>query len=646
MSPARTLVVARAAEDVSWVDDVGTGFQAVHVYCKGMTPLEDLTLAHLNTRVLRDVGGRAHTFLNHVALAYDKLDPDGLTLFSGGAPRPASTPLLARADALGFAPLVLVDAPADPGFAAWFEATVGAKPEAKLKGVPAGGAFAVRNARLLARPKALYADLAKAVESGAVPGAWLDAAWPGLLGAPPGAAAPAEALKPGETPPVRVLLAGTHPYQQNGYSRVVYELARRLAARKDLKLTVYGFQKAPDGMRPAAERAVPPEVTVFDAAGAEVPRKGGFNDAYFGTYLKQNPQDVVIIYNDLAVTTMMVTNLVDHHGRDRRARPFALVSYFDQVYDTQRKRHVKMLAEEFDGIIAFSDEWKANAQRLVGAEASARIHWGVVGHGLDPLQTFPVTRRLARHYFAVPNDAFVVLNLNRNTPRKRYDHVVMAYAVVAAEIESRIAQGKTCQPLRFLIATAMQGAWDIPELFEQECVRLGMPAEACYKYLIGVSAPQSMTDRDVNIMHSVADVHCTMADGEGFGLCSMESAAVGVAQVANAIGGITAVLDDSCALLVKPTHVYHVTNLHDAIGGRPVAGDYREAAAAILKYYDSPVLRASHGQAARKKITTSQDFSWDALAARFGDYALAVHAKKQAERESEAPVVVIKSEQT
>ena len=439
---------------------------------------------------------------------------------------------------------------------------------------------------------------------------------------------------PSRAPPVRLLLAGTHPHQSNGYSRVVYELMLRLAKRDDIKLTLYAFQRGP--VRPQdAERPIPPNVTVFDAASAENPKRAGFNEAFFGEFLRRDPQDVVVVYNDLSVVAMLTDNMREHHPKERDERPFAFVCYLDQVYPTQKKRYLDMLSRDFDGIIAFTEEWKRTIQAQLPPDVDRRMAWSTLPHGLDPQHSFPVTRRLARHYFGLPQDAFVVLNVNRNVPRKRYDHVMMAYARMAAEVEKA---GPSARPVRFVIATAMHGCWDLPEIFESECVRLGMAPETCRKYLVGLSNPQAMSDRDVNILHSAADVHFSMADGEGFGLCSLESAAVGVANVATAVGGIHAYLDDQSALLVRPKWEFYVSNIRDNIGGRAEVSDPADGAAALLRYYRDDTLRAEHGRKSRERIIKSGDFDWDVLAARFANYVLDTHRAHQASRKPDSDV--------
>ena len=429
---------------------------------------------------------------------------------------------------------------------------------------------------------------------------------------------------------MRVLLCGTHPSQQNGYSRVVFELARRIARRPDdIALTIFGFQRAQGAAGPNdAARALPPNVVVYDAAAAENPKRQGFGEARIGSYLQLVPQDIVVIYNDLAVTAMLVEDIVRVHGSDKTKRPFKLVSYVDQVYLCQKRRYLDLLEREFDGIITFTYAW-GNVLRSQ-LRAPNALGWAVMEHGMDATSHYPVTRRLARAYFGIDQTAFVVLNLNRNVPRKRYDHVMTAYAAVAAEVErlelEATASASAVRQVRFLIGTDLNGWWELPELFEREFVKRGGSIEAARKYIIGVATPQTLSDRDTNILHSVADVHVSAADGEGWGLCSFEAAACGVANVATAVGGVKDYLAGDCAILVEPKWRYYVDNSRDHIGGETEVSDPEDIAAGILRYYRDEDLRARHADAGRVHVTTSPKYSWDRLACVFADFCVAVHS--------------------
>ena len=427
-------------------------------------------------------------------------------------------------------------------------------------------------------------------------------------------------------PPIRVLLCGTHPSQQNGYSRVVYELGRRLASRPDdIALTIYGFQRAQNGAAGPNDttRALPPNVVVYDAAAAENPKHLGFGESRIGAFLKLCPQDVVVIYNDLAVTAMLVQDILRVFGAEKASRPFKLVSYVDQVYLCQKRRYLDMLERDFDGIITFTQAW-GDLLRDQLASSAPSMKWAVMEHGMDATSHYPVTRRLARAYFGIDQTAFVVLNMNRNVPRKRYDHVMTAYASVAATVERLEADASSSpeavRPVRFVIGTDMIGCWELPELFEREFVKRGGRREAARKYLVGIATPQALTDRDVNILHSVADVHVSAADGEGWGLCSFEAAASGVANVATAVGGVKDFLGPDRAHMVTPKWHYYVDNSRDHIGGETEVSDPEDVAAGILRYYRDEDLRARHGAAARAHVTSNPKYSWDRLAGVFADF--------------------------
>ena len=41
---------------------------------------------------------------------------------------------------------------------------------------------------------------------------------------------------------IKTILCGTHPGKYNGYSKVVFELAKYLSSCEDIQLHIFGFQ--------------------------------------------------------------------------------------------------------------------------------------------------------------------------------------------------------------------------------------------------------------------------------------------------------------------------------------------------------------------------------------------------------------------
>jgi glycosyltransferase involved in cell wall biosynthesis len=124
-----------------------------------------------------------------------------------------------------------------------------------------------------------------------------------------------------------------------------------------------------------------------------------------------------------------------------------------------------------------------------------------------------------------------------------------------------------------------------------------------------------MSDRDINILYNACDIGINTCDGEGFGLCQFEHAALGCPQVAPKIGGIQEFLNESNSTLIDVKWKYYIDKQRDGIGGIGEIGDTLEYADAIWKYYMDKNLVKTHGKKARKDIL--QHYRWDILNKHF-----------------------------
>jgi glycosyltransferase involved in cell wall biosynthesis len=446
---------------------------------------------------------------------------------------------------------------------------------------------------------------------------------------------------PDKTPSrLRVAFAGTHPSQFNGYSRVTYELCSRLALDPETELFVFGFQSSGGGAAgQAVQRRLPPNVHVYDAAACEVPADRGFGIGQMAAYLKAVRPDVFVVYNDPIVVGKCASALFGLPEEDRRGVLF--VPYLDQIYMHLKPAFVGMLNRCASAVICFTPYWEQVLADQGGTSPTAHLR-----HGFDPARHFPVPRDLARAYFGMSPDDFVVLNLNRNQPRKRWDVCLKAWAefvqrrrAASAEAEAEGARpGKTA---KLLIATSLNGAWNLMEIYNRELAKRGISPEDGRKHIVMLTAPQAMADSQINILYSAADVGINTADGEGFGLCTFEHAGVGVPQVASRVGGITDFLDDGSAALCDEAYRYYVDESRDHVGGEAQLVDPYDVYNALELYYGDPETASRHGLAARSKIAASPDYSWDRLAERFSDILHEVHNRspfaRLPEKKAEAP---------
>jgi glycosyltransferase involved in cell wall biosynthesis len=413
---------------------------------------------------------------------------------------------------------------------------------------------------------------------------------------------------------LRVMLCGTYPIgQSNGYSRVVYYIAKHLGLKTDIALTIYGFQNYKQTMGSQLRNDIPSSVTLHDALATEDPKRHGFGEKEIASYLRKNPQDLVIIFNDMVITTALTQTIAQELTPEER-KQFLLVSYMDQVYPYQKKQYIELLNNYFDAVVAFTPYWESVVRKLGLKPEIPSFHFP---HGFDHTLYFPIPKKIARLFYNIPQDAFVVLNLNRNQPRKRWDHTIMAWAIVVKKYmdAQKTNPQKKLRPLKLMIATAIQGFWDLLEVYENELGKYGITLEQGKEFIITVAKPQQMSDRDINIMYNACDIGLNTCEGEGFGLCQFEHAAVGCPQVCPNIGGFKEYLHPKISSLIEPKWNYYVDKQRDGIGGYAEVGDVNDYAEAIWKYYTNPTLVQKHGSMARKEIL--QHYRWSTMVDHF-----------------------------
>ena len=439
---------------------------------------------------------------------------------------------------------------------------------------------------------------------------------PSTVTVPP-VSVPAETAKKSGNGKYRVMFCGTYPIgQSNGYSRVVYYIAKFLGKREDIQLTVYGFQNYKQTAGSDMRNDIPSSVILHDALATEDPKRSGFGEKEVAAYLKQNPQDMVVIFNDMVITSALVQNIMTQMTPDER-KAFKLVSYMDQVYPYQKKQYIDMLNTYFDAVITFTPYWRKTARKL-GLKPEVPCY--VLPHGFDHHLYYPIPKNLARMYFSLPEDAFTILNLNRNQPRKRWDHTMMAFADVVAR-HYKLTQDKVHKkqpvprPIKLMIATVASGYWELMEVFEHELSQRGVPIDYGKECIVALAKPQQVSDRDINILYSACDLGLNTCEGEGWGLCQSEHAAVGAPQVAPKIGGLQEFLHADNSTLIEAKWKYYIDKQRDGIGGIAEVGDPKEYADAIWKYYTQPHLTEKHGKKARMEIL--QHFRWETVVDHF-----------------------------
>ena len=191
--------------------------------------------------------------------------------------------------------------------------------------------------------------------------------------------------------------------------------------------------------------------------------------------------------------------------------------------------------------------------------------------------------------------AFLVLNCNRNQPRKRLDLTLHAFAAFAA--------GKPPGVRLCLHSGRRGGGCDVPDLAR----RLGI-ADRLILTAVDDAHP-AFSDQQLNLLYNACEVGINTALGEGWGLCSFEHAATGAAQVVPAHSACLELWHGAAELVPVRRRV----PLGPVLQGAEI--DPAAAAAALERLYsDRAHLEAMSAAALRRAADPA--LRWSAVGAR------------------------------
>lgn len=393
---------------------------------------------------------------------------------------------------------------------------------------------------------------------------------------------------------LKVVLFATHPQASNGYSAICYRLAKEISKRDDIALTIFGFQHYYTIENHRTD--FPANVSIYDAFAHENPKSNGFGLDLVDAFMKEHRPDVCGIYNDSTIVSAFMTKI--------RASevPTKIFLYYDQVTPYQKKQYIDIINKMADKVITFTPYWEK-----VVKELGCTVPTDFLCHGVDSDIYYPVPKDIARRYFGVnPND-FIVVNTNRNQPRKRWDIVMKAFA----EVVSRLPDA----PIKLLIGTAVTGAWNLFEIFERECKKRNIPKDIGMRRLIVVDNGQRLSDFANNLLLNCGDIGINACEGAGFELVQVEMGLCGKPQVIPNIGGLQESFDESCSYVIEPTMAYYIDSSRDSVGGEAFVCDYVDYADGIIHYYEHRDELEKHGKILRDRFL--RKYRWKDIGNKF-----------------------------
>ncbi len=263
---------------------------------------------------------------------------------------------------------------------------------------------------------------------------------------------------------------------------------------------------------------------------------------------------------------------------------------------------------ELDCFVAFTEFGRAtlvNRFREAGFGHTPRIER--IAHGVDTTLFFPIAGgsgdravaesryRARRELFGRANkmeDAFIVLNANRNQPHKRIDISRKGFAL--------FAKGK---PDTVKLYLHMEGG---PSDSGGPCIddRI-LPTRK------GPEHPSVPCER-LNLIYNACDVGINTSEGEGWGLVSFEHAATGAPQIVPRHSACEELWRDAACLIEPDPHA--MTKSYGLATGRAVTAEAVAEALEVL--YTNPDERRRLSRAAVKNATRP-DYQWQNIALKW-----------------------------
>lgn len=407
----------------------------------------------------------------------------------------------------------------------------------------------------------------------------------------------------------KFLFVGTHSHQFTGYSKVSYNLMKELSKNEQIDLYHFAFQKFSDP--PKDWRILPESVKVYDVFANE--KIYGINENGFGfsllpDYIKLIQPDYVMIYNDATIISNFMDMLETKLSPQERAK-YKLLIYFDQVYEFQRPQLLHRIDKETFAYFAFTNYWK---EVLKSYGTSKPVY--VLNHGFDPSEFKQLDKAELRKKHGLPNDHLIYLNLNRNTPRKHYDILIMAFAQLVVRFPTQKVL------LMCVCDEGTYGGYPILDIFAHQLSLYKIPIEAHLHKLVIVKESMSFSDSMINELYCLSDVGISTADGEGFGLCQFEAMGLGIPQIVPYIGGFKEFCKDKVnSLCVNPKIKTYIPLVIGGIGGIAELCDYKDICLAMEDYMLDSDLRESHGKNAKETIS---NYSWENVTKELVDLLL------------------------
>lgn len=243
-----------------------------------------------------------------------------------------------------------------------------------------------------------------------------------------------------------------------------------------------------------------------------------------------------------------------------------------------------------------------SAQKIMASGITPK-RFGVLPHGVDVGKFFPQDKRASRRNLGLPEDKFIVLNANRNQPRKRIDLTIEAFV--------EFAKGRE-DTMLYMHMSAKDMGWDVIGLFRQAMTMAGLdPTDRMILTTNEINYGNAPPDELLRDIYNSADVGVNTSDGEGWGLVSFEHGACKRPQIVPAHTACKDIWEKSALLADVGTWVWD----KDLSVKRGIVNT-KHVTELLVELYEGPALY-DHTAEKCYEVTQRPEYRWESVSGGF-----------------------------
>jgi D-inositol-3-phosphate glycosyltransferase len=305
--------------------------------------------------------------------------------------------------------------------------------------------------------------------------------------------------------------------------------------------------------------------------------------------------DIIFILNDAWIISAYLDYIKHIFPADKMPK---IITYIPvDAYD-----HDPTWYRDFD-IVTKTVAYTKFGQEEIKLATNNSVEPLIIPHGIDSDDFYQLPQsktELRKKWYpdtpSIYEDSFIILNGNRNQPRKKIEISLMAFAL--------FSENKPENVKFYYHGGVKDTGIDIIKI----ATRYGFQKHNRLILSSMDNGVQKLSTQMLNEVYNICDVGINTSLGEGWGLVNVEHAVTGAAQIVPMHSACREIFAD-CGLLVRPIVpvVFEVANTTGFLGR---AEDYAEAMELL---YNDKNLRNDLAQKAKTKFT-SPEYSWKNIA--------------------------------